>query len=83
LFFEPDGSFVWTSPPDRPRWQIDGCLFDRGGRVHYVELRGGCPPAELDCLLSSLGWPEAGLMFQLPEQGVWLPEEEFRRLHTA
>ena len=40
MFSEPDGSFVWTSPHDGPMWQIDGNLFDRNGRLLFVDLKG-------------------------------------------
>jgi hypothetical protein len=44
LFLEPDGSFVWTgetvadSPEAAPprRWQLDGEVYDRDGRLAYV-----------------------------------------------
>jgi hypothetical protein len=79
LFCEPDGSFFWGSPHDGPRWQIDGNLFDRAGRLLFVDLKGTCPPTEFDRLLSTFGWPETPLMFQLVREAVFLPEPEFRR----
>jgi hypothetical protein len=79
LFCEPDGSFFWGSPHDGPRWQIDGNLFDRAGRLLFVDLKGTCPPAEFDRLLSAFGWPETPLMFQLVREAVFLAEPEFRR----
>ena len=32
-----------------------------------------------DAILTACGWPEAGLMFQLVQQGLYLDETEFRR----
>ncbi len=45
MFIEADGSFVWASPQDRPAWQVDGNLYDRAGRLIYVDLAGNCPQA--------------------------------------
>ena len=78
LFCEPDGSFFWGSPHDGPRWQVDGSLFDRGGRLLFVDLKGTCPAAEFDTLLTALGWPGITLAFQLVREAVFLGEAEFR-----
>ncbi len=39
LFFELDGSLVWTGPD----WQVDAMIYDRGGVVQYVDIKGRCP----------------------------------------
>jgi len=82
MFFEPDGSFVWTSPSGEAAWQVDGNLFDRNGRLLFVDLKGSCPDDQVDRLLSALGWPATPLMFQLVREAVFLNETEFRR-HAA
>ena len=79
MFYEPDGSFVWVSPADQPRWQVDGSLFDRYENLYYVDLKGTCPAAEFDRLLAALGIFGTMLVFQLVHKGVFLGEEEFRR----
>ena len=79
LFIEPDGSFVWRGSADGQDWQVEGNLIDRGERLDYVEIKGCCPTEGLDDILRTLGWPLAALAFQLPRQGVFLTEEEFRR----
>src|SRR5438105_2476433 len=73
LFIEPDGSFVWTglAAPSEP-WQVDGNLIDRGDALANVELKGRCPEDRFNLLLRALGWPEATLVFQLPQRGVFL-----------
>lgn len=38
LYFEPDGSLVWSDPPH----QVFGMLYDAAGSLQYVELRGRC-----------------------------------------
>jgi hypothetical protein len=78
MFIEPDGSFFWGSPQDGPRWQLDGNLSDRDGRLVIVDLKGTCPPEEFDRLLAALGWPETQLVFQLVQHAVLLDEAEFR-----
>ena len=79
LFFEPDGSFVWTSSGQEQQWQVDGNLFDRAGRLLFVDLKGTCPADQFDRLLAAFGWPATPVMFQLTRQAVFLDEAEFRR----
>lgn len=80
MYFEPDGSFVWVSNAGGPAWQVDGVLYDRGGRLQHVDLKGTCPAAEFDGLLAALGWPATPVMFQLVREAVFLDEAEFRRV---
>lgn len=79
MFFEPDGSFVWTSPSDQTAWQVDGNLFDRNGRLLFTDLKGSCPSEQFDELLYLLGWPATPVMFQLVREAAFLDEVEFRR----
>jgi hypothetical protein len=78
MFAEPDGSFVWVAA-DRS-WQIDGNLYDRDGRLLVAELRGRAPAEVLDRLLTALGWPAARLAFEWRAAGVFLAEDDFRRV---
>jgi hypothetical protein len=80
MFVEPDGSFVWVSSSgaDDARWQIDGNLFDRNGRLLMVDLKGSCSEAEFDRLLSAFGWPATPVMFELIREAVFVDEDEFR-----
>jgi hypothetical protein len=80
MFVEPDGSFVWVAARDMPAWQVDGQLFDRSGRLLFIDLKGSCPVAELDRLLTATGWPAVRVMFQLARQAVFVSDAEFRRL---
>ncbi len=79
MYFEPDGSFVWTSAQSEPRWHVEGNLFDRDGRLLFADLKGACPNEQLDRLLAAFGWPRTPLMFQLVREAVFLGEAEFRR----
>ena len=78
MFVEPDGAILWTGDDAQGRWQVDGNLYDRAGRLIYVDLAGNCPQAEFDRLLAALGWPVTVIMFQLKREGVWLDEGAFR-----
>jgi hypothetical protein len=79
MFIEADGSFVWVSPQGEPAWQVDGNLYDRNEQLLFVDLKGNCPPEQLDRLLTALGWPATRVMFQLTREAVFLNEAEFRR----
>lgn len=88
LFIEPDGSFVCRGQtPSAERdggapeaeWQLDGVLYDRAGRLEYVEIKGNAPPDALDRLLAALGWPATPLAFGLVREGIVLDEAAFRR----
>ena len=93
MIFELDGSFVISgsgrlalapqaamgSEQAATRWQVDGHLFDFGGRLHRVELHGCCPSCAVDDLLGCLGWPAQGLLFEMVREGVTLDEASFRR----
>jgi hypothetical protein len=83
MFVEPDGSFVWvssnTAADEAARWQLDGNLFDRNGRLLLVDLKGSCAAADFDRLLAAFGWPATPVMFELAREAVFLDEHEFRR----
>ncbi len=81
LYIEPDGSFVWTSTGE-PAWQLDGVLYDRDGRLQHIDLKGTCPAAALDRLLSTLGWPATRVQFELVREGETLDEAAFRDRFT-
>ncbi|QDU26076.1 hypothetical protein ETAA8_11490 [Anatilimnocola aggregata] len=78
LYTELDGSFVWTSPPEVERWQLFGCLYDRGRELAYVDLYGTCDRQALarllDCLRGS-----APLMIQQRAAGLFYAEDSFGR----
>jgi len=80
MLVEPDGSFVWVSSSgEEMPWQVDGNLYDREERLLVVDLKGECPRAPFDQLLTALGWPQTPLLFQLTREAVFLGEEDFRR----
>ena len=75
---EPDGYFVVSGDADGRRWQVDGHLFDFGGRLHRVELHGECPRETFDAILGCFGWPGTPLLFELTLEGVAMDEGAFR-----
>jgi predicted transcriptional regulator len=80
---EPDGALLWAGTDESgERWQVEGTLMDGGAALAYVELKGSCPPAAWDELLRALGWPGQRLVYQLPQDGRWLSESQFRA-HAA
>ena len=42
MFFELDGSFVWVDHEDTPSSQMDGMVYDRLGKLAYIEVKGAC-----------------------------------------
>jgi hypothetical protein len=79
---EPDGALLWAGEGDGRRWQIDGNLYDLGGRVVFLQLTGTCPSVAFDALLECLGWPNEPVMMELVRASVFLDEGVFRR-HAA
>ena len=79
MYAEPDGSFVWPSPSEGPRWQVDGNAVEKDGRVLLVDLKGSCSAAGFDRLLEAFGWPHQAMMMQLVRPAVFLAEPTFRR----
>jgi hypothetical protein len=84
IHLEPDGWFIWHSPKEEtPVWQINGNLYDRQQKLWYVPLRGTCPEAVLQQVLSALADdPQENLMFELTQAGVhisWSDLVEFSR----
>ncbi|MFY7876936.1 MAG: hypothetical protein ACOVQM_15890, partial [Pirellula sp.] len=44
MYFEMDGSFVWVDHICNPAKQMDAMVYDRDGRLAYVEVKGDCSP---------------------------------------
>ena len=40
MYFEMDGSFVWVDHGSVPPGQMDGMVYDRNGRLEYIEIKG-------------------------------------------
>jgi hypothetical protein len=68
LYFEPDGSFVWSL--DQGRQQVFGMIYDAAGCIQYSELRGTCHLATWRRVVEALtGGISSGCeVFGLPNQ---------------
>ena len=78
LYADPDGSFVWTSPQENTRWQVNGNLYERNDRVLFVEIKGSCPAAEFDQLLAYFLQDEKACVVQLTRPAVFVTAKVFR-----
>ena len=78
LYAEPDGSFVWTSPQENTRWQVNGNLYERNDSVLFVEIKGSCPASEFDQLLAGFLPDEKACVVQLTRPAVFVTVEVFR-----
>ena len=79
MFAELDGSFVW-SPGDEDTARVEGVLYDRAGGMYYAEFHGECTREQFDQLLTAFGWPAEQFLFQLVREGIFVGEDQFRRL---
>jgi hypothetical protein len=80
MFIEPDGSFVWVSDRDsQTPWQVDGVLYDRNGRLLYVELKGNCPSLAFYEFVATCGTSAAGCVVQLVRHAVIVDAAEFQQ----
>lgn len=79
LYFEPDGSFVWVGDEegDGSSWQFDGVLYDRGGRLQYVELKGDGPLAAWQQLRAILGPPGTLVVAHFVYEGRFVDLDEW------
>lgn len=78
LWFEPDGAFFWNGAHGEAVWQIAGMLYDFGGAIRWVEIRGQCPLDAWETLLACLGWPEQPLLAQLRRERQFVRVEDLR-----
>ncbi len=77
LYFEPDGSFAWTSGSDGDH--VFGMIYDDAeGRVQYCELRGTCGRSALRELLDAIVGEDDTTNLEL----LVLPEQRLEELQT-
>lgn len=77
LYFEPDGSFTWAVELRR-RQQVDGMLYDAGGQLQYVDLKGDCSLEAWQKLMGAI-CPESDLWVSRLRSGVLQPLQQFER----
>lgn len=74
LFFEMDGSFVWVDHDFTPSSQMDGMVYDRQGKLEYVEITGACNTQQWHTLCRIV----CGLAIQLPlEPKIHAAEQDY------
>ena len=81
-YSEGDGSWSWVADEldDRrqPTWRLEGMVYDRGGRVFYVEAQGSCTPAAWWQFIAALPVPpDKRLAICLAKFGVWVEQDDF------
>jgi hypothetical protein len=79
LYTEPDGSLAWNSAPGEERWQLFGCLYDRGPELAYIDLYGNCDSVALAKFFDCVRGP-AALMVQDRARGVFFAERFYLQL---
>lgn len=82
MFIEPDGSFVWVgqetlSDGALASWQLDGHLYDRDGRLLYVELQGTCPLSAFERILRACRVTLADIAVEQRRAGTIISGQEF------
>ncbi len=60
MYFEMDGSFVWTGNSPLA-WQLDGMVYDLGQQIQRIELKGQCPIDPWRQLLHAFNYPRQPL----------------------
>jgi hypothetical protein len=78
MFIEPDGSFVWRPVTHA---QIDGVLYDRGGRLLHVELKGRADWTDIASLQATLNPSSGPIAVQLVREGTVVRWENWRCIH--
>lgn len=82
MFTEPDGSFVWRSPPGvTPPWQVEGTLVDGGATLLYVELKGCCPAPAWEQLLACFSHGPTRFAIESVLEGRTMNNEEMIVIH--
>ncbi|MBX3423483.1 MAG: hypothetical protein KF752_18160 [Pirellulaceae bacterium] len=85
MHIEPDGSFVWTADGPwgdraaREAWQVDGMLYDFGGRLARVELKGSCPRQAWLALVECFQ-PDGDLLVFLINAKYYIRQHELLRI---
>ncbi len=79
LYFEPDGSFVWSGPALGE--QLDGMVYDAAGRIRYVDLQGSCSLGRWRGVLEAIcpRLSEVAAVMRIPE-GTWNDLQTFEEV---
>lgn len=79
LYFEPDGSFVWSGPSADE--QLDGMVYDAGEKIRYIDLQGSCSLGRWRGVLEAIcpGLSESATVMRIPD-GRWNDLQAFEEV---
>jgi len=82
MYIEPDGSFVCVGQEtladgSSAAWQLDGHLYDRDGRLLYLELQGTCPRSTWEQILAACQVTLAEILIEQRRAGTFVRGAEF------
>lgn len=82
VYAEGDGSWSWTSTDknerNAPAWRMEGMIYDRDGRLFYVDVQGQCTLAAWQDLVGALDIPpQSSLAICVAELGAWITPSGF------
>jgi hypothetical protein len=87
MYFEMDGSFVWVDHTCNPAKQMDAMVYDRDGRLAYVEVKGDCSPYQWLLLCSAICMlpVEPSELLSKPSDGApsWAMLDKLLRIHEV
>lgn len=87
MYFEMDGSFVWVDHASNPAKQMDAMVYDRDGRLAYVEVKGDCSPYQwlLLCHAMCMLQVEPSERLSKPSEGSpsWATLDNLLRIHEV
>ncbi len=63
--WEPDGSFSLCSSTGHGAWRMGGNVWERNGRIAWIDVVGTCDWAGLKRVFSACGWPATPLLVHL------------------
>lgn len=80
IYFEPDGSLIWTGNVEGQVWQLDGMIYDFANQIQRIEFRGQCPIEIWREWLRLLDWPKQSLVLHLLRPQCFVLPEEIEKL---
>jgi len=83
MFLEPDGAFVWSGEENGSRWQVDGHLYDRNGRLLFIELQGVCPPDRFRQFIRLLQSDDQQILVELVMESAIVELADFARIAAS
>lgn len=83
VYAEGDGSWSWTAQEKNERgapvWRMEGMIYDRDGKVFYVDVQGQCTADAWRDMVEALQARDERLSICLAELGVWVSASGFEQ----